>query len=103
MLSAEDNAVLTQTGASTPMGRYFRRFWQPVALSRELPEPDGAPIKLQVMGEELVAFRDTLGRVGLVDAWCPHRAAHMYYRRNEECGLRCVYHGWKFDVTDPSR
>ncbi|MCB1744384.1 MAG: Rieske 2Fe-2S domain-containing protein [Gammaproteobacteria bacterium] len=99
MLSAEDNAVLTQTGASTPMGRYFRRFWQPVALSRELPEPDGAPIKLQVMGEELVAFRDTLGRVGLVDAWCPHRAAHMYYGRNEECGLRCVYHGWKFDVT----
>lgn len=99
MLSREDNDLLTQTGSDKPMGQYFRRFWQPVALSREVPERDGPPIKLTVMGEELVAFRDTEGRVGLMDSRCPHRGAHMYYGRNEECGLRCVYHGWKFDVT----
>ena len=99
MLSREDNDTLTQTNAGTPMGEYFRRFWQPVALSEELPVADGEPVKVKVMGEELVAFRDTDGRVGLIDARCPHRGAHMYYGRNEECGLRCVYHGWKFDVT----
>lgn len=99
MLSSEDNACLTQTCADTPMGQYFRRFWQPVALAEELPERDGTPVRVTVMGEELVAFRDTEGRVGLIDSRCPHRGAHMYYGRNEECGLRCVYHGWKFDVT----
>jgi len=99
MLSAEDNDILTQTDAGTPMGDYFRRFWQPVALSEELPEPDGAPLRVTIMGEELVAFRDTDGRVGLFDRRCPHRGADMYFGRNEECGLRCVYHGWKFDVT----
>jgi len=99
MLSAEDNDLLTQTDAGTPMGDYFRRFWQPVALSEELPEPDGPPLRVTVMGEELVAFRDSEGRVGLFDRRCPHRGADMFYGRNEECGLRCVYHGWKFDVT----
>ncbi len=99
MLSREDNQCLTRTDADTAMGQYFRRFWQPVALSEELPEPDGAPIRVTIMGEELVAFRDTQGRVGVIDARCPHRGAHMYFGRNEECGLRCVYHGWKFDVT----
>ena len=99
MLSAEDNNLLTQTGVGTGMGDYFRRFWQPVALSEELPEADGAPIRVTVMGEELVAFRDTEGRVGLVDVRCPHRGADMFFGRNEECGLRCVYHGWKFDVS----
>lgn len=98
MLSREDNDCLTQTNADKPMGQYFRRFWQPVALSEQLPEADGTPLKVTIMGEELVAFRDTKGRVGLIDAYCPHRRAHMYYGRNEECGLRCVYHGWKFDV-----
>ncbi len=98
MLSQADNDLLTQTGSATAMGQYFRRFWQPVALSRELPAPDGPPIKVTVMGEELVAFRNTNGQVGLVDAYCPHRAAHLYFGRNEECGLRCVYHGWKFDI-----
>ncbi len=98
MLTAEENDLLTQTGAETPMGQYFRRFWQPVALSRELPERDGPPIRVTVMGEELVAFRDSQGRVGLIDTLCPHRGADMFYGRNEECGLRCVYHGWKFDV-----
>ena len=99
MLSAEDNELLTRTGAGTPMGEYFRRFWQPFALSEELAEPDGAPIRLTIMGERLVAFRDTKGRIGVVDARCPHRGADLFFGRNEECGLRCVYHGWKFDVT----
>jgi phenylpropionate dioxygenase-like ring-hydroxylating dioxygenase large terminal subunit len=99
MLSREDNELLTRTGDATPMGQYFRRFWQPVALSRELAEPDSPPIRVRVMGEDLVAFRDTEGRVGLVDQRCPHRGASLFFGRNEECGLRCVYHGWKFDVT----
>lgn len=98
MLSAADNALLTQTGPHTPMGSYFRHFWQPVALSCEVPEPDCAPIRVRILGEDLVAFRDTEGRVGLVDWRCPHREADMFYGRNEECGLRCVYHGWKFDA-----
>ncbi|MEM7407700.1 MAG: Rieske 2Fe-2S domain-containing protein [Pseudomonadota bacterium] len=97
MLTAAENHLLTRTDACEPMGQYFRRFWQPVALSRELPEPDCTPIRIQIMGEELVAFRDSEGAVGLLDAYCPHRAAHLYYGRNEDCGLRCVYHGWKFD------
>ncbi len=98
MLTREENNLLTQTGADRPMGQYFRRFWQPVALVEELPEPDGAPLRVRVMGEELVAFRDTEGRLGLLDARCPHRGANLFFGRNEECGLRCVYHGWKFDV-----
>lgn len=99
MLSAEDNDLLTRTGAGTPMGAYFRRFWQPVALSEELAAPDGPPIRIEVMGEALVAFRDTKGSIGVFDARCPHRGADLFFGRNEECGLRCVYHGWKFDVT----
>jgi nitrite reductase/ring-hydroxylating ferredoxin subunit len=90
MLSATDNDLLTKTGPGTPMGDYFRRFWIPVLLSRELPEPDGAPVRVTVMGEELVAFRDTRGRVGLLDPRCPHRGADLFFGRNEECGLRCV-------------
>ena len=80
------------------MGQYFRRFWQPVALSEELSEPDGAPVRVSILGEELVAFRDSEGRIGLVDRHCPHRGADLFFGRNEECGLRCVYHGWKFGV-----
>jgi nitrite reductase/ring-hydroxylating ferredoxin subunit len=99
MLSAEDNDLLTQTGADTAMGAYFRRFWQPVALTEELPEPDGPPLRVTILGEELVAFRDSDGRVGLLNRHCPHRGADLYFGRNEACGLRCVYHGWKFDVA----
>ena len=80
------------------MGQYFRRFWQPVLLSEELPEPDGDPVRVSLLGEELVAFRDTEGKVGLVERECPHRGADLFLGLNEECGLRCVYHGWKFDV-----
>ena len=97
MLTAEENELLTQSGAGTPMGQYFRRFWQPVALTEELPEPDGAPIRVTVLGEDLVAFRDSSGMIGLIDRYCPHRGSDLFYGRNEECGLRCVYHGWKFD------
>jgi phthalate 4,5-dioxygenase oxygenase subunit len=98
MLSAEDNELLTRTGPDTPMGRFFRRFWQPVALSRQLPEPDGAPLRVNIMGEELVAFRNARGEVGLVEARCPHRGANLYFGRNEDCAIRCVFHGWQFDM-----
>lgn len=98
MLSAADNELLTRTGPGAAMGEYFRRHWLPVALSRELPEPDGAPIRLRVMGEDLVGFRATDGRVGLVEPACAHRGANLFFGRNEEGGLRCIYHGWKYDV-----
>jgi len=97
MLRAEDNERLVRIGPGTPAGELFRRYWQPVLLSSELPERDGAPIRVRILGEDLVAFRDTEGHIGLVDAFCRHRRAPMFYGRNEECGLRCVYHGWKFD------
>jgi phenylpropionate dioxygenase-like ring-hydroxylating dioxygenase large terminal subunit len=99
MLSETDNRLLTQTGPDTPMGQYFRQFMQPVALSRELPEPDCAPIRVNILGESLIAFRDSTGRIGLVEPRCPHRGADLFFGRNENCGLRCVYHGWKFDVS----
>jgi phthalate 4,5-dioxygenase oxygenase subunit len=98
MLNRRDNELLTRTGSGTPMGELFRRFWHPVLLAEELPEPDGTPVRLRVLSEDLVAFRDTNGKVGIVDALCPHRRAGMFFGRNEGCGLRCVYHGWKFDV-----
>ena len=97
MLSPHDNERLTRTGSGTPAGAFLRRYWLPFALSTELTEPDGAPIRVRLLGEDLVAFRDSAGNAGLVDAFCPHRRAPMFFGRNEECGLRCVYHGWKFD------
>src|ERR1044071_268856 len=99
MLTREDNELLTNTDKGTPMGELFRRFWIPVALSEELPGPDCVPVKLKIMNEDLIAFRASNGDVGLVDAFCPHRGAPMFFGRNEESGLRCVYHGWKFDVN----
>src|ERR1700716_1286046 len=98
MLRAEDNQFLTESGAGTPMGELLRRFWLPVLLSEELPEADGPPKKIVVMGEELLAFRDSRGVVGVIDQYCPHRGANLWLGRNEECGIRCVYHGWKFDT-----
>jgi nitrite reductase/ring-hydroxylating ferredoxin subunit len=97
MLNQADNERLTRVGAGTPAGELFRRYWQPVLLASELPERDGAPVRVRILGEDLVAFRDSEGNVGLVDAFCPHRRAPLFFGRNEECGLRCVYHGWKFD------
>lgn len=98
MLSQEDNLILTEVAPGTPMGSYLRQFWMPALLEEEVPGPDCAPVRLKLLGEELVAFRDTKGEVGILDARCPHRQAELFFGRNEECGLRCVYHGWKFDV-----
>jgi phthalate 4,5-dioxygenase len=99
MIPKEENELLCRTGPGTPMGGLFRRFWLPVALSRELPKPDCPPIRLRILSEDLIAFRDTSGRVGLLARYCPHRGASLFFGRNEEGGLRCVYHGWKFDVN----
>ena len=99
MLSKEDNELITQVGPGTAMGDLFRRFWLPAMLSTELPDPDGVPVRLRLLGEDLITFRDTSGRVGCMDAYCPHRGAAMFFGRNEEDGLRCIYHGWKFDVS----
>jgi phthalate 4,5-dioxygenase oxygenase subunit len=98
MLSHEDNDLLTRTGPGTPMGDLMRRYWIPVAYSHQLAGPECPPIRVKLLGENLVAFRNTEGRVGLLDERCPHRTASMFFGRNEECGLRCVYHGWKFDI-----
>lgn len=98
MLSREDNELLTRTGPGTPMGNLFRRFWIPALLSAELPGPDCPPVRVTLMNEKLIAFRDTQGRVGLLERYCRHRGADLFFGRNEENGLRCVYHGWKYDV-----
>jgi phthalate 4,5-dioxygenase oxygenase subunit len=96
MLKREDSERLVRVGPGTPAGELFRRYWQPALLSSELPENDGAPVRVRLLGEDLIAFRDSDGMVGLVDAYCPHRRAPMFFGRNEHCGLRCAYHGWKF-------
>jgi len=98
MLSREDNELLTRITADTPMGNTMRRYWIPALMASELAEPDGAPVRVRLLGEDLVAFRDTEGRVGLLDEYCPHRRASLFFGRNEGCGLRCAYHGWKYDV-----
>ena len=98
MLTAEENDLLTLTGPSTPMGQLLRRYWIPALFSHQLPEADCPPLRVRLLSEDLVAFRDTNGAVALLDAHCPHRGASLFFGRNEECGLRCVYHGWKFDV-----
>jgi len=98
MLSKEDNELLSQTAAGTPMGNLIRRYWIPALLSEEIPAPDCAPARVRLLGEELVAFRDTQGRIGLIGEHCAHRGTSLFYGRNEECGLRCIYHGWKYDV-----
>jgi phthalate 4,5-dioxygenase oxygenase subunit len=98
MLSREDNEILTRVGPGTPMGNLLRRFWIPALLEAEIVDPDGAPVKVRLLGEDLIAFRNTGGKVGIVDAYCAHRRAPLCLGRNEENGLRCVYHGWKYDV-----
>ncbi len=99
MLSAKDNELITRVGPGTPMGDLMRQYWVPACLSSELPKPDGDPLRVLLLGERLVAFRDTEGRVGLMPHQCPHKKASLFYGRNEEGGLRCVFHGWKFDVA----
>lgn len=98
MLSREDNELLCRIGPGTPMGALLREYWVPAGLSSELPERDGAPLRVRLLGEDLIAFRVSSGAVGLVKNACPHRGASLFYGRNEEEGLRCIYHGWKFDV-----
>jgi phthalate 4,5-dioxygenase len=98
MLSREDNELLTRIGPETPMGNVLRRYWMPALVAEDLPAPDCPPVRVKLLGEDLVAFRDSNGRVGLLDEYCPHRLTSLFLGRNEECGLRCVYHGWKFDV-----
>ena len=98
MLAREENELITHIDPETPMGNTMRRYWMPALLAWELPEADCPPVRVKLLGEDLVAFRDTLGRIGLIDEYCPHRRVSLFFGRNEECGLRCVYHGWKFDV-----
>jgi phenylpropionate dioxygenase-like ring-hydroxylating dioxygenase large terminal subunit len=99
MLSKEDNEAITRTGPGTLMGNLFRQYWVPALLSSELPRSDSEPVRVMLLGEQLIAFRETSGQVGLVQNNCPHRGASLFFGRNEESGLRCVYHGWKF-ATD---
>ena len=98
MLSAAENEQLTRTNMGTPAGEFFRRFWLPALLSEEIPVPDCPPVRVELMGEHLIAFRDSNGRIGLIHRYCAHRQMDLFFGRNERCGLRCVYHGWKFDA-----
>lgn len=97
MLSAEDHKLLSETSAGTPMGELLRRYWMPAVLSREL-QADGSPVRVRLLSEDLIAFRGSDGRAGLLGEFCSHRGASLYFAKNEGCGLRCWYHGWKYDV-----
>src|ERR1051325_1269204 len=98
MLRVEDAELVMRTGPGTPMGELIRRTWIPACLSEELPEPDCDPLRGRLLGEDFVAFRASDGRVGIMGEHCPHRGASLFFGRNEEGGLRCLYHGWKVDV-----
>jgi phthalate 4,5-dioxygenase oxygenase subunit len=99
MLSKEDNELLTRIGPGTATGDVMRQYWMPILISNELPHPDCDPIRVRLLGEALIAFRDSKGRVGLLGEHCPHRGASLFFGRAENCYLQCVYHGWKFDVN----
>jgi phthalate 4,5-dioxygenase len=96
MTTTNDMENLTRVGPGTPMGELMRQYWIPAAKSSELAR-DGDPTRLMLLGEKLIAFRDSAGRVGIMDHRCPHRCASLFLGRNEENGIRCVYHGWKYD------
>jgi len=98
MLNLKDNDYLCRIGPGTPMGNLMRQYWMPAIRSDELAEPDGAPLRVRLLGEDLIGFRTSDGQVGLIQNNCPHRGASLFFGRNEEAGLRCVYHGWKFAV-----
>ncbi|MFN2644954.1 MAG: Rieske 2Fe-2S domain-containing protein [Burkholderiales bacterium] len=98
MLTREQNELLCLVEGDAPMGGIMRRHWLPVCLSEEVAEADGSPVKSRLVGEDLVVFRDSKGKLGVLAEHCPHRGASLVFGRNEECGLRCLYHGWKFDV-----
>ena len=99
MITPEDNELLCRVEGDAPMGQLMRRQWLAICLVEQVSQPDGTPIKARILGEDLVVFRDTLGRVGVMDEYCPHRKVSLVYGRNEDCGLRCLYHGWKMDVV----
>lgn len=99
MLTREENELMCRVEGDAPMGQVVRRHWIPACLSEEVLEPDGKPVKVRLLGEDLVAFRDTDGAVGLLEELCPHRRASLVFARNEEHGLRCLYHGWKMDIA----
>ncbi len=99
MLRKEQNDLLTQTGPGTPCGKLFRSYWLPALLAEELPDNDCPPVRVKLLSERLLAFRDSEGRLGLIDEFCAHRGVSLWFGRNEEAGLRCPYHGWKYDVT----
>ncbi len=99
MLSLEDNELLTRIGPGTPMGNLMRQYWLPIYLSSDIPNNDSKPRRIKLLGEDLIIFRDTRGRLGLLEEHCAHRGASLYWGRNEQEGLRCVYHGWKYDVA----
>lgn len=99
MLRQEVNELLTQTGPGTKMGNLFRQYWLPALLAEELPENDCPPVRVKLLSERMIAFRDSEGRLGLIDEFCAHRGASLWFGRNEQSGLRCAYHGWKYDVT----
>src|SRR5579871_1141432 len=99
MLSHEENEFVCRVGRGTPMGALMREYWIPVLQSEDLATADGNPLRVRLLGEDLIAFRDTSGKVGLLAHNCPHRGASLFFGRNEEAGLRCVYHGWKFDTS----
>ncbi len=98
MLTSEENFLLCRVEGEAPMGQLMRRHWIPAALSEQLLDNDGDPVRLRLLGEDLVAFRDSNGRLGVLGEFCAHRKASLFFGRNEDCGLRCLYHGWKFDV-----
>jgi phthalate 4,5-dioxygenase oxygenase subunit len=98
MLTHEENELLCRVGPGSPMGELMRRYWLPALASDEIAEPDAPPVRIRLLGEDLVAFRDTAGRVGVLEEYCPHRRVSLWLGRNEQNGLRCVYHGWKYDV-----
>ncbi|MGB7035736.1 MAG: Rieske 2Fe-2S domain-containing protein [Xanthobacteraceae bacterium] len=98
MLTREENELLCRVEGDATMGQFMRRHWVPACMSEEVAEPDGAPVKVRLLGEDLVVFRDSDGRLGVLDEYCPHRRVSLALGRNEECGVRCLYHGWKMDV-----
>ena len=99
MLKKEQNEFVTQTGPGTPMGLLFRSYWLPAVLASELPENECPPVRVKLLSERLLAWRDSKGRYSLIDEFCAHRGTSLWVGRNEEDGLRCPYHGWKYDWT----
>ena len=99
MITHEENDLLCRVENGAPMGQLMRRHWVPICLIEEVSEPDGTPVKARILGEDLVVFRNTDGEVGVMDEYCPHRRASLVFGRNEEGGLRCLYHGWKMAAS----